>query len=320
MDWWWRRQLDGEGLDALIDAQNRIVSRVQLLAARRTESEIRRRLRRRSWQTIHPGVYATHTGPIGYEERLLAGLLYAGPEAAWSHYTAAEQFGLIKPDSERQVHLSIPATRRVRGRPDLRIHRVDQWIDRLAAATPPRSAPAHAVLEVVGLVGTLDDAAAVVAEACQSGRVDPAEILRSLANHRRLRHGRDLRPILADVAAGSHSLLELRYLRDVERAHGLPTGIRQRLVGDEFTDIAYPEFGLVVELDGRFHLAPNRRWKDLDRDNRATLRAESTLRYGWLDITGRPCEAAAQVVQVLRRKAPEFRATACGPDCSLPAR
>ncbi|QNE19312.1 hypothetical protein F1D05_17050 [Kribbella qitaiheensis] len=319
MDWWWRRQLDSMGLDALIDAQHRIVSRVQLLAARRTESEIRRRLRRRTWQTVHPGVYATHTGPIGYEEHLLAGLLYAGPEAAWSHYTAAEQLGLIKPDSDRPVHLTIPVHRRVRRRPNLKIHRVERWSDRLAAAIPPRSAPAHAVLEAAGLTGTLDDAAAVVAEACQSGRVDPAEILRTLGDHRRHKHGRQLRAILADVAAGSHSLLELRYLRDVERAHRLPTGIRQRQVADEFTDVAYSGFGLVVELDGRFHLSPNRRWKDLDRDNRATLRAESTLRYGWLDITTRPCEAAVQVLQVLRRKAPDLTANVCGPGCPLPA-
>jgi very-short-patch-repair endonuclease len=319
MDWWWRRQLDGEGLDALIDAQNRIVSRPQLMAAGRTDKEIRRQLRRRSWKTVHPGVYATHTGPIGYEAQLLAGLLYAGPEAAWSHYTAAEQLGLVKPDSDRHVHLTIPINRRVRARPNLRIHRVDRWSDRLAAATPPRSAPAHAVLEVVGLTSTLDDAAAVIAGACQSGRVDPAEILRALRCHRRLRHGRDLKPILVDVAAGSHSLLELRYLRDVERAHGLPTGIRQRQVGDEFTDVAYPDFGLLVELDGRLHLAPGRRWKDLDRDNRATLRAESTLRYGWLDLTSRPCDAAVQVLQVLRRKAPHLTATRCGPTCPLPA-
>ncbi|TDU90541.1 hypothetical protein EV138_4132 [Kribbella voronezhensis] len=317
MDWWWRRHLDDEGLDALIDAQNRIVSRVQLLAAGRTESELRRRLRRRSWQVVHPGVYATHNGPIGYEEHLLAALLYAGPEAAWSHYTPAEQLGLIKPDGDRPVHLTIPLHRRVRKRPNLKIHRVDRWSSRLASATPLRSAPAHAVLEVVGLTGSLDDAAAVVAEACQSGRVDPAEILRTLGDHRRHRHGRQLRAILRDVAAGSHSLLELRYLRDVERSHRLPAGIRQRQVDGEFTDIAYPDFGLVVELDGRFHLTPAKRWKDLDRDNRATLRAEATLRYGWLDITSRPCEAAVQVVQVLRRKVPRLAARTCGPSCPL---
>ena len=120
-----------------------------------------------------------------------------------------------------------------------------------------------------------------------------------------LRHRRDLRPVLEDVAAGSHSLLEIRYLRNVERLHGLPRGTRQRGVDREFTDVAYEGFGLVVELDGRFHLRPDRRWKDLARDNRATLRSEATLRYGWSDVQTRACEAAVQVLAVLRRTTPE---------------
>jgi very-short-patch-repair endonuclease len=126
-----------------------------------------------------------------------------------------------------------------------------------------------------------------------------------------------LRPILADVAAGSHSLLELRYLRDVERRHGLPTGLRQRAVDNEFTDVFYRGFELVVELDGRLHLAPRQRWRDLDRDNRATLRAEATLRYGWIDVTGRPCQAAVQVLQVLRRTQPALTADPCSPCCPV---
>lgn len=123
MDWWWRRQLVDEGIHVLIHEQNRIVSRAQLQSAGWTESAMRRPLRNRRWQTIHPGVYATHTGPIGYDEHLIAALLYAGPEAAWSHYTAAEQFGLLKPDNRRPVYVTIPEQRRIRPRPNLVIRR-----------------------------------------------------------------------------------------------------------------------------------------------------------------------------------------------------
>jgi very-short-patch-repair endonuclease len=317
MDWWWRQELADEGLDVLIHTQDRIIARSQLLAGKWTDADIRRRLRRRTWQTIHPGVYATHTGPIGYDERLLAALLYAGPDAAWSHYTAAEQHGLIKLDDRRPAYVTIPAERRVRSRPNLLIHRDDHWHDRLSTVIPPRQQPAHAVLDIVDISESSDDAAAIVAEACQSGQVSPADILQALDARGRLRHRSVLRPILADVAAGSHSLLELRYLRDVERRHGLPTGVRQRQVDREFTDVAYPEYGLVVELDGRLHLAPKNRWRDLDRDNRATLRAEATLRYGWFDITTRPCEAAVQVLEILRRRTPDLPAHPCGRLCSL---
>jgi hypothetical protein len=36
-----------------------------------------------------------------------------------------------------------------------------------------------------------------------------------------------LATVLGDVADGAESAMELRYLRDVERAHGLPRGRRQ---------------------------------------------------------------------------------------------
>jgi len=266
---------------------------------------------------VHPGVYATHTGPLGYDERIVAALLYAGPEAAWSHYTAAEQFGLIRPDDQRPVYLTIPWRRRVRARPGLVITRDKHWEDRLAAVVPPRRRPADAVLDIVGISRSLDDAAAVIAEACQSARVTPGQILQALANRPQLRHRAALASILADVAQGTHSLLELRYLRKVERAHGLPSGQRQRAVDDEFTDVAYLPFDLVIELDGRFHFAPGQRWRDLARDNRAALRSEVTLRYGWLDVTSRPCDAAVQVLQAMRRKDPRLAAHLCSPTCPV---
>ncbi|HEY0691206.1 MAG TPA: hypothetical protein VGD71_19475 [Kribbella sp.] len=314
---WWQQHLDDEGIDVLIHTQGCIVSRAQLLAADWSEADIRRPLRRRHWQVVHPGVYATHTGPIGYDERLLAALLYAGTDAGWSHFTAAEQQGLIQMNEQRAVHLTIPLGRRVRKQRGIVIHRAKRWRDRLDKVIPPRSAPAHAVLDIVGISESLDDAAAVIAEACQSGRVTTGEIAAALADRIGLRFRRELSPVLEAVAAGSHSLLEIRYLRDVERCHDLPMGTRQRRVDNEFTDVAYGAFGLVVELDGRFHLAPKKRWRDLARDNRATLRAEATLRYGWLDITTRPCDAAVQVLQVMRRVAPRTTASRCGPDCPV---
>lgn len=317
VEWWWTGQLREKGIDALIHDQGGIVSRAQLLVAGWSEARIRKPLRTGRWRAVHTGVYVTHTGPIGYGERLLAALLYAGPAAAWSHYTAAEQLGLIKPDPDRPVYLTIPERRKVRRQAGLVIHRDEHWADRLAAVVPPRRTPADAVLDIVGITPSLEKAAAVIAEACQSGRVGAHDILGSLVGRPRLRHRGSLRPIIADVVAGSHSLLEIRYARDVERRHGLPRGERQRSVDREFTDVHYRGFGLNVELDGRLHLAPHQRWRDLDRDNRATLRTEATLRYGWFDVTNRACDAAAQVLQVLRRTNPLLDATPCSATCRI---
>lgn len=59
------RSLREKGIDALIHDQGQIVSRAQLLAAGWSEARVRRPLRNGRWQTVHPGVYVTHTGPIG---------------------------------------------------------------------------------------------------------------------------------------------------------------------------------------------------------------------------------------------------------------
>lgn len=159
----------------------------------------------------------------------------------------------------------------------------------------------------------------MIAEACQSGRVGAEDILSSLADRPRLRHRGSLRPIIADVVAGSHSLLEIRYARDVERRHRLPARQRQRSVDGEFTDVHYAGSGLNVELDGRLHLVPHQRWRDLERDNRATLRTEATLRYGWFDVTNRACDAAVQVLRMLRRTNPHLDARPCTPTCPVEA-
>lgn len=312
---WWTERLESGDIDLLIHEQDGVVSRAQLLAGGWTDVRIRQRLRSRRWQVVHPGVYANFTGEVGYYGRLLAGLLYAGDGAIWSHFTAAEQHGLIKVDQERPVYMT--TARRVRAQPGLVIRRSGACSARTDKALPPRSTPAHAVVEMVDLAESLDSAAAVIADACQSGFVTTAEISDALWSRPGVRWRQAVRPILADVASGTHSLLEIRYLRDVERRHCLPIGLRQRVVGSEFTDVAYVDHGVVVELDGRLHLDPGQRWRDLDRDNRAALRAETTLRYGWTDVTVRPCAVAAQVLIAQRRSGHPDDARPCRPGCPV---
>jgi very-short-patch-repair endonuclease len=312
---WWLEKLRIAGFDEFLYEQGGIVSRTQLLAAGRTDVLVRQRIRSRRWQTVFPGVYATYTGNVDYHGRILAGLLYAGADARWSHYTAAEQQGLIAVRTDRPVYVTVP--RRVRPQPGLVITRSTARENRTSSAVPPRTTRAHAVLEVVDIAESLDDAVAVVAEACQSGNVSAAQLARALRSRRGLTYRHQLGPVLEDVAAGTHSVLEVRYLQDIERRHGLPTGTRQRAVGAEFTDVAYERHGVVVELDGRLHLEPTQRWRDMDRDNRATLRTERSLRYGWTDVVSRPCQVAVQVLAALRMSGQAVAAHACGSACPV---
>ena len=89
-----------------------VITRQQALRSGLSAGAIRWQLTRGWWRPIHPGVYATFSGPVGRDAQLWAAVLYAGKGAQLSHETAAEVNGL----TERQsglINASIPADRRV---------------------------------------------------------------------------------------------------------------------------------------------------------------------------------------------------------------
>lgn len=313
---WWLPSLEHGGLDELIRNQDRIVSRQQWLAAGGSVVGIRRHLRG-NWRRLFPGVYATHPAPASRVGLSIAALLYAGSGALWSHATAAEQWGLLRPGDDDLVDLLIPRNRRVKRQPGLRLHYSDAAEFRRAPdVIPPRVTAAHAVVDRVHDCRAFDSALAVVADSCQTGRVSLDDVLASLSS-RKVRWGRELKAASSSYLQGSDSLLEIRYVRDVERAHGLPRSTRQRVTGQEIADCSYDGFDLLVELDGRVHLAAHRRWRDLRRDNRSTLRGEATLRYGFVDVSEEPCAVAVQVLGVLRSRGYTGPVRSCGPRCPV---
>jgi hypothetical protein len=100
---------------------------------------------------------------------------------------------------------------------------------------------------------------------------------------------------------GAESPLEVTYLRDVERARGLPPGARQiSHTGLPYcSDVSYEKYLLLVELDGRVGHLDTGRFRDMERDNQFALRHYLTLRYGWFDVVHRPCQVAGQVAAAL---------------------
>jgi hypothetical protein len=116
-------------------------------------------------------------------------------------------------------------------------------------------------------------------------------------------------------------VLEYRYLRDVERAHGLPRSRHQvRVVIDGKTvyrDAYYEEYQAAVELDGRLAHPDEERWRDDHRDNQADARGVQTSRYGWRDVYGHPCETALLQAQILRRRGWQGTPKPCSPGCPV---
>ena len=130
-----------------------------------------------------------------------------------------------------------------------------------------------------------------------------------------------LEDMLRAAADGIHSVLEYRYLRDVERAHGLPRSCHQvRVVIDgknAYRDAYYGEYRLAVELDGRLAHPEEERWRDRRRDNHSGADDVLTTRYDWQDVTLRPCQTALLQARILRSRGWTGMPRPCSAGCPL---
>jgi very-short-patch-repair endonuclease len=130
-----------------------------------------------------------------------------------------------------------------------------------------------------------------------------------------------LRSALSDISDGAHSALEARYVRDVERPHGLPRARRQaritRGLSCIYLDNLVERYRVGVELDGQTAHPAAERWRDIQRDNASAADGIITLRYGWADVTRWPCRTADQIATVLRLRGWTGTPTPCGPGCPV---
>jgi predicted transcriptional regulator of viral defense system len=306
----------------LVRRQSGVVSRVQALQAGLSEDVVKFRISSGRWRRIHPGVYATFTGELNRWEHLWAAVLSVGPGAALSHQAAAELYRLVDGQAEL-IHVTIPHQRRVTAPPGVTVHRsrrADQAVQ--ARAYPPRTTIEETVLDLVHAAKTFDDVCGWVTRAIARELTDEAMLQAAMKARQRLRWRNDLQQLIAAAAGGDHSVLEFRYHRDVERAHGLPESARQVA----FTtrdgrrgrrDRVYEPYGVVIELDGRLAHQPEDKWRDTGRDNAAAAGGHQTLRYGWSQVKWQPCDTAAEVARVLRRNGWEGGPRPCSPGCRI---
>jgi len=296
------------------------LSRRQLREAGLSSQLIIRRLERRRWQQLYWGVYAVFNGPPPRETWLWAAVLRAGQGAVLSHQTAGELHGLIDSPAE-VIYVTVPSTRRVATRGlIIRISvRVEQA--RQPNREPPRTSVEETVLDLAQLSPSFDDACGWITKACGRRLTTEEKLRAALALRKKMRWRNELDDVLEAAGSGIHSVLEYRYVRDVERAHGLPRSRHQvRVVIDGKTvyrDAYYEEYRLAVELDGRLAHPDDERWRDSQRDVQASVRGVETVRYSWRDVYARACETALLQAQILRRRGWRGTPKPCSAGCPV---
>jgi very-short-patch-repair endonuclease len=310
-----------DGFRHLLERQSGIVSRAQALRSGLAPAAIDNQLRSGRWRRLQHGVYATFTGPPGREAALWGVLLRAGPAAALSHRTAAELYSLAEEPS-RVVHVTVPNWQRVEPISGVIIHH-SRAFDTIVhpTASPPRTRLEHTVLDLSESCASFDDAFTWLCRAIGRGLTTPELLRAAMAERSRLRWRADLVNALADISAGVLSLLERRYVCDVEHAHGLPHAKRQAqtVIGgrSRYIDNLYEEALLAVELDGQAAHPPEQRWSDSHRDNAHATLGVQTLRYSWSDVTERPCAVAAEVGALLTMRGQDVQLRRCGLNCTV---
>jgi Transcriptional regulator, AbiEi antitoxin len=305
----------------LAQRQSGVVSRAQALAAGLFPDMVKFRMSSGRWRQMYPGVYATFTGVPSRAAWLSAAVLLAGPGATLSHETAAELYRLADQAAET-IHVTIPGQRRVRAPAGVSLHRSARAVQAQGHVYPPRTMIEETVLDLTQTARSFDDVCGWVTRAVARNLTDEGRLLQAMTLRPRLRWRADLHELITAAAGGDHSVLEFRYHRDVERAHGLPEPDRQvpftRPDGRRgFRDRVYDKYGVVVELDGRLAHPAENKWKDKARDNAAAAEGQQSLRYGWVQVASQACATAAEVAEVLRRHGWDGRPRPCSPSCPV---
>jgi hypothetical protein len=302
------------------DWQAGTISRPQLLDAGFTSQMITTRVERQQWQMLYRGVYALFSGPPPRVAWLWAAVLRAGDGAVLSHQTAAELHGLIDTPAET-IYVTVPSTRRVAAT-GLAIRfsgRVGQA--RQPNREPPRTTVEETVLDLAQLAGTFDELCGWITRACGRRLTTEERLRAALALRKKMRWRTELDDVLATAGAGIHSVLEYRYVRDVERAHHLPPSRHQvRVVIDGqvvYRDAYYEEYLLAVELDGRLAHPDEERWRDSRRDIQAGAKGIYTARYSWRDVYGDACGTALLQAQILRQRGWMGTPRPCSAQCRV---
>jgi hypothetical protein len=307
-------------LRAIAESQRGILSSSQIRQAGLTRSIVKSRLRRGSWQRLHPGIYATFSGEPNRAATLWAAVLYAGPGAMLSHHTAAELWQLIDAPSS-VIHVMVPSSRRVKRRPGIAIH----LSGRSGAAShparnPPRTRLEETVIDLWSAAHNLDEAVGWITSALGRRLTTPGKLREAMQARSRIPRRKQLTELLSPDLAGVHSVLEYRFVHNVERPHGLAGAQRQARVRrdgrNEYRDQLYAEYGTAIELDGRLAHPSYARWDDIRRDNAAATVGVTTLRYGWVEVTTTPCLVAAEIASVLRTRGYEG-ARPCSAGCPV---
>lgn len=231
-----------EVIAAFADAQHGVVSRTQLRAAGVTERQIDWRLRRKRLRRLHYGVYAVGHRELTPEGIWMAAVLAGGDRAVLSHWSAAS-LGRLRPGRGPRAHVTSPRARR--SRPSITFHDAYLPADELTTEQGiPVTTPARTILDLAHPLPSPTLARMIEAAGAREG----TPLVELLSRYPSRPGAPKLRALIGTPQPMTRSDLEAAFLERFEAA-GLPRPDVNSVVEGFEVDFAWPEHGVIAELD-----------------------------------------------------------------------
>jgi very-short-patch-repair endonuclease len=269
-------------------SQHGVVTRAQLVEAGLLPSGISDRLTAGRLHRLHRGVYAVGHPKVSNEGRWMGAVLACGNDAALSHQSAAQLWGMLRGRPSLQdlgadgppIHVTIPGHRGRKRRRGIRIHR--------SITLSPADVTRRAGIPVTNPARTITDLRRMLPSKQFARALREAEYLG-------LPVGTNIEP------DRTRSELEASFLALVRR-HRLPTPEVNARVDNYVVDFLWPANRLIVEVDGwQSHGTRSAFEQDRVRDACLKVLGYEVLRFTWRRLESDPLNVSKTIRQLLGR-------------------
>jgi len=277
-------------------AQLGLVTRAQALDAL-SPQQLRTQLAGR-WQRVLPGIYATFTGQLTFEQRCRAALLFCGERALLSDATALTLLRAKYLPRDDRIHVLVHQSRGVHSRDWLVVRRTHYFPRALWIAGNPCVPAERALAEFSCRVRDERAALAVVSWALTQRLVHITDLEATFAHLPRFGRG-CASNVLRQVRAGVRSVGEASFVQLSSRSRVLPepklNWLLQLPNGRKVSpDALYIESAIVHETNGR---DPH---GDEDRFESMQERADAMTAAGFAVFGNTPRQISAEGGRILR--------------------
>jgi very-short-patch-repair endonuclease len=266
---------------AIARTQADAISRRQLYATGVTRWQVRAKVRSGRWQTVGDQTVVLHNGPLPLETERWAAVFQGGPRACLDGASALQVAGLERFETAR-IRVSVPRGARVRRTKRFNIRQTRRWSAQdIVDVGIPRTRPATAAIRAALWAASDREAAYVLGATVQQGLATPAMLGTELLRIKSAKRRSTVEAVVHELLDGARTLGEAEVVEAIVR-RGLPAPARQvlRKAGARhyYLDLYWPDYHLVVEIDGIHHTWAENVIGDALRQNALVLDGDTVLR------------------------------------------